>query len=411
MKNVLIIPPFNPYPLVSGGHQAIFNGIAILEGVANVYLIVPLTESQYKRNEHMAIVEVLPFVHVIPFILPSSRHTLKWYIKVFKNKYCKRWMKEEVKQNAEDETSIISDWIGDTWEEEYELVERVIMQYKIDIVQSEMIPNLPIVKVIPANVKSVFVHHELRFVRNELIAQQAAKVSKEDMLQIAEDKKREIDYLNQYDEIVTLSPIDSAKLKEAGVTKPIVTSMAVVREQKKKIEDIAPKKVLTFIGPEFHAPNYEGVMWFLEKVWGALLKKDSQYSLQIIGKWSEETKQRLEAEYPKVHCLGFVDDIAKAMAGSTMVVPILVGSGIRMKILEAAQLRVPVVSTSVGAEGLPLEDGKNIFIADKAEDFVEAILRLQDAKLRKSFVDSISKKILPQYSLTALKENRKGLYA
>lgn len=411
MKNVLIIPPFNPYPLVSGGHQAIFNGIAILEGVANVYLIVPLTESQYKRNEHMAIVEVLPFVHVIPFILPSSRHTLKWYIQVFKNKYCKRWMKAEGQQTAPDEALIIGDWIGDTWEEEYELVEKVIKQYKIDIVQSEMIPNLPMVKVIPANVKSVFVHHELRFVRNELIAQQAAKVSKEDMLQIAEDKKREIDYLNQYDEIVTLSPVDSAKLKEAGVTKPIVTSMAVVREQKEKIEDIAPKKVLTFIGPEFHAPNYEGVMWFLEKVWGALLKKDSQYSLQIIGKWSEETKQRLEAEYPKVHCLGFVDDIAKAMAGSTMVVPILVGSGIRMKILEAAQLRVPVVSTTVGAEGLPLENGKNIFIADNEEDFVKAIVQLQDEKLRKAFVDSISKKILPQYSLTALKENRKGLYA
>lgn len=411
MKNVLIISPFNPYPLVSGGHQAIFNGIAILERVANVYLIVPLTESQYKRNEHNAIIEVLPFVNVIPFILPSSRHTLKWYIKVFKNKYCKRWMKEEVKQNAEDETSIISDWIGDTWEEEYELVERVIKQYKIDIVQSEMIPNLPIVKVIPANVKSVFVHHELRFVRNELIAQQAAKVSKEDMLQIAEDKKREIDYLNQYDEIVTLSPIDSAKLKEAGVTKPIVTSMAVVREQKEKIIDVTPSKLLTFIGPEFHAPNYEGVMWFLEKVWGMLLKKDPDFSLQIIGKWSDETKQRLEAEYKKVHCLGFVDDIAKAMAGSTMIVPILVGSGIRMKILEAAQLRVPVVSTTVGAEGLPLENGKNIFIADKEEDFVKAIVQLQDEKLRKAFVDSISKKILPQYSLTALKENRKGLYA
>ena len=45
MKNILIIPPFNPYPLISGGHQAIFNGIAILKDVANVYVYVETTES------------------------------------------------------------------------------------------------------------------------------------------------------------------------------------------------------------------------------------------------------------------------------------------------------------------------------------------------------------------------------
>lgn len=410
MKNVLIIPPFNPYPLVSGGHQAIFNGISILEGVANVYLIVPVTESQYKRKDHNTISSVLPFVHIIPFILPSSRHTLKWYIRTFKNKYFKRRKQIEKKQTAVESTSIICDWIGDSWEEEYRLVEKAIKQYKIDIVQCEMVPELPLVKVVPKNVKSVFVHHELRFVRNVLIAQQAGKVSNDDLKKIEEDKTREIDYLNQYDEIVTLSPIDTEKLMDAGVTSSIMTSIAVVRELKKTIVDVAPKKTLTFIGPEFHAPNYEGVLWFLDNCWETLRREDPEYSLQIIGKWSEKTKQRLGQNYKEVYCIGFVEDIAKAVVGSTMIVPILVGSGIRMKILEAAQYRVPVVTTTVGAEGLPLLDGRDVLIADSPQAFVESILKLQDTNLRESFVNSIATRILPDYTMEALKKSRMEIY-
>ena len=410
-KNVLIIPPFNPYPLISGGHQAIYNGIAILENIANVYLLVPVTESQYKRNEHRAIVNVLPFVHVTPFILPSSRHTIKWYINTFKNKYCKRWMK--IKDNISPhikQSLIINDLIGDTWEEECQLVKQLIEKYNIDIVQCEMVPKLTISKVIPRNVKAIFVHHELRFVRNNLIAQQAGYITDENKLLLSEDKKREIDYLNQYDEIVTLSHIDTEKLLEAGVKRPIRTSMAVVREQKDYVLDVEAKKVLTFIGPEFHAPNYEGVMWFLNNCWDKLLREDEEFRLQIIGKWSDETKRRLEVEFHNVFCRGYVDDISNALAGTTMIVPILVGSGIRMKILEAAQLKVPVVTTTVGAEGLPLVSERDAYIVDSAKEFVDSILKLQDRELRESFIDNISAKILPLYSMSALEQNRKELY-
>ena len=93
-----------------------------------------------------------------------------------------------------------------------------------------------------------------------------------------------------------------------------------------------------------------------------------------------------------------------------MIVPLKIGSGIRMKILEAAQLEVPVVVTPVGAEGLPVKDGTHAFITDDAETFVDDIFKLQNIELQHELVRNMKEVIEKNYSLAALKENRKALY-
>ena len=112
----------------------------------------------------------------------------------------------------------------------------------------------------------------------------------------------------------------------------------------------------------------------------------------------------------KVQCVGFVDNLAQILSGTTLIVPLNIGSGIRMKVLEAAQLNVPVVTTSVGVEGLPLQNGVHCFIADDANQFVEDILRLQDRQLRLKFVENTRQTITNKYSLQALQESRRLLY-
>ena len=99
-----------------------------------------------------------------------------------------------------------------------------------------------------------------------------------------------------------------------------------------------------------------------------------------------------------------------AIRGTIMIVPLKIGSGIRMKILEAAQLEVPVVATPVGAEGLPVKDDEHAFITDDAETFVDDIFKLQDIALQKSFVCNMKEVIEKNYSMAALKENRSSLY-
>ena len=93
-----------------------------------------------------------------------------------------------------------------------------------------------------------------------------------------------------------------------------------------------------------------------------------------------------------------------------MIVPITIGSGIRMKILEASSLGVPFVSTSVGAEGLPVENGKNCFIADDKEMFVNCILKLQDTTIQEKFIENAHTMILEKFSIKALRENRLDIY-
>lgn len=417
MKKVLIIPPFNPYPLTSGGHQAIYNGIAILEGIADVYVYISSTESEHKRGTDKQLEKALPFVHVLSDIFPVSRHTFRWHCSVLWYKLKRNFHHSQKKEiiNAVDERlmpeTIMSE-IGDIPEHKVQFILKAIKKYDIDIVQVEMMPDIKIVNYLPHNIETIFVQHEIKFVRDGLMIKKMDKLAGGVLELFQRNKREEIELHNMYDKVITLSPADSQKLIEAGVTTPIVTSLAVVNpsvgNDNNKRE---ATKILSFVGPESHYPNYDGIMWFLENCWEKLLEKDSEYTLQIIGLWSATTATELVDKYDnKVKCLGFVNDLADELVGTTMIVPLNIGSGIRMKILEAAQLNVPVVTTTVGCEGLPLSDGENCFITNDANEFVEDIIKIQDSSLRSVFVANMRKLILSKYSLEALKESRVSLY-
>ena len=85
-----------------------------------------------------------------------------------------------------------------------------------------------------------------------------------------------------------------------------------------------------------------------------------------------------------------------------MIVPLFVGSGQRIKIIEAFSRKMPVVSTSIGAEGLIFEDGRSIIIANNVSEFVEAILRLRNTELRKFIANEARKKYDKFYSTEAI---------
>ena len=411
MKNILIIPPFNPYPLISGGHQAIFNGIAILKGVANVYVYVETTESKYKRGEDRLFEQALPFVHVLANIDPSSRHTIKWYWKVLMNKLRGALGIKEAKKQVVNPILGIEP-ICELSDLKVEFILNSIKRYHIDIVQVEMMPDIKLVNYLPKEVETIFVQHEIKFVRDGLLLQTMEHVTEEMQTMYAQNKKEEIELHNKYDHVITLSPIDTQKLIESGVSTPITTSLAIVSSSSNQSSnETSVRKVLSFVGPESHYPNYDGIIWFLDNCWPLLQAKDPEYIFQIIGMWSEQTSTEFAAKYyNKVKCVGFVEDLGETIAGTTMIVPLNIGSGIRMKILEAAQLRVPVVSTTVGAEGLPLKNGEDIIIADTPDDFVEAICRLEDTLLVERLVNNMQQTVLSKFSLQALRDNRRSLY-
>lgn len=412
-QNLLFVLPFLPYPMESGGHQALYNGIAAVKDDFNIFVMYEANDDEHYSNSVEQFLQHIPNAHVIPLL-----HEV--YVETFKEKVVRKSKSLLKKMLGIGKTSVPVDstesacawWKttvtpkDKTW---LELIHQTCLTYHIDIVQIEMPWRVSDVLAVPDGIKKVYVHHELGFVRRELEIEKMGNSVYANVCKTFADMN-EIALLNLYDEVVTLSPVDAQKLKAAGVKVPVCSSFAIIDSSKDIQEDKGNGKRLTFIGPEIHNPNFVGVTWFLENCWAKLKEKCPEMQFDIIGNWFEPRKEEYSAKYKDVHFLGFVDDLYAAIKDSTMIVPITIGSGIRMKILEASSKGVPFVSTSVGAEGIPVSSGENCFIADTPEAFVDCVLKLQDPDLRRQFAMNANKMVREHYSLEALRRNRLEIY-
>jgi len=133
---------------------------------------------------------------------------------------------------------------------------------------------------------------------------------------------------------------------------------------------------IIFSGNLEYAPNIAAVRFFHRNVWPALQSRWPELKWKILGKNPERFRE-LAAKDPSIEITGFVEDAVTVIAQSQVaIVPLLAGSGTRVKILEAWAARTPVVSTSLGAEGLEYRDREHLVLADDAESFTTAVSEL-----------------------------------
>lgn len=139
---------------------------------------------------------------------------------------------------------------------------------------------------------------------------------------------------------------------------------------------------------EYH-PNLSAVRFFAREVWPGLRRRWPQLIWRLVGK-SPGAVGKLVAGDARIQLSGPVEDaVAELARAEVAIVPLLAGSGTRFKILEAWAAALPVVSTSIGAEGLPVRDGEQLLLADSAAAFAEAISRLLTCRdLRKTVGNS-----------------------
>lgn len=151
-----------------------------------------------------------------------------------------------------------------------------------------------------------------------------------------------------------------------GVDLPSYTGIAAERQ----------KKRLIFPGALAYSANYDGVSFFLKEVFPLILQEEPGTSLVITGR-NDGVPWPPFALPDSVHLAGRVEDIRPWIAGSRItVVPLRKGGGTRFKVLESLALGTPVVSTPKGAEGLEVEDGRHLLLAETPQQFTEAVLRL-----------------------------------
>ena len=406
-KKILFIAPVLPYPLTAGGWQALYNGIASVKDDVEVHFIYTDSFRNVKKRKKEKLDNLLEgkviFVrYKRPFF--KSYFGLCCFIRNFFANLFKipKKSKSYLFQIMNEKYIPIS-------QEYIDFINGYINKEKIDIVQFEFLTELSKVLIIPPSVKKIFVHHEIGFVVNDLLLKSVGHTEYRDAV-IELLNIQEIGLLNRCDAVITLSEIDKKKLVDAGVKVPIYSSFAVVNTDKKITNTYESYNTLSFVGPSHHSPNYIGIKWFLENCWEKLLSEDSSYNLKIIGNWSEDKREELSKKYKNIEFLGFVSNLADALNHTIMIVPITVGSGIRMKILEASSLGIPFVSTTIGAEGLPFESGRDCFKADTPESFVKAIVDLKDKSLREKFAQNANAIVKEKYSIEALRKNRLEIY-
>jgi glycosyltransferase involved in cell wall biosynthesis len=278
----------------------------------------------------------------------------------------------------------------------------VVSRFNPDIIQIDFVNLLDAkfwgLKPVPL----VFVHHEIIF---ERLATKAAQNSYSHYLQQFA-KTQEIAFLNSFDGVVVFSDVDKRILSNNGVTTSIVANpfSSVVSAPRRESNNKQLFNRLVFIGPELHYPNYEAVLW-----WANVISKTEAVNgqqLEVIGKWSEKTVTDLRSTC-NIKFLGFVDDLALATKDAILLLPLRTGSGIRTKVLDALALRIPIISTAKGIEGIPLINGVHFLLAETPEDFAQAISRVKSqGEFSRNMVETAYSFFCQHYDAGSLAEQR-----
>lgn len=186
----------------------------------------------------------------------------------------------------------------------------------------------------------------------------------------------ELEHLNDYDGVVCITKNDAEVFRQAGCRKPVVSIPFGVDSGEVPSVEVEPDS-LFHIGAMDWLPNQESIRWMLEEVWPVVHREVPQAKLYLAGR--KMPSQWMNATIEGVSVIGEVPDAMYFIGSKKInVVPLLSGSGIRVKIIEAMSIGKTVITTTVGAQGIDYTDGENILIADTPEQFARQIKRCLD---------------------------------
>jgi glycosyltransferase involved in cell wall biosynthesis len=148
-------------------------------------------------------------------------------------------------------------------------------------------------------------------------------------------------------------------------------------EEKPLIERVPTPRTIIHLGTMFWPPNVEGTLWFAQEVWPRVVAQVPEATFTVVGKDPPAAIRNVQFAISNVEVTGYLADPTPYLRQTAIfIVPLRSGGGMRVKILDAWCWGVPIVSTTIGAEGIAVRDGDNILIADTAEAFAQAVIRL-----------------------------------
>lgn len=259
-----------------------------------------------------------------------------------------------------------------------------LQTYSFDLIELEssyLIPYTPIIRQYsqaPIVVRLQNAEHVIW----QRLADEERFLPKRLYLQLLAQRMKQFELtLHQHcDAMLPVSPVDEAFFRDvANADKPLFLLPFTLNTLLYPCH-IAPTDnefpSLFFLGALDWAANVQGLFWLLDGAWQTLHQQHPELRFYIAGrKMTSHIQQRLVV-YPNVVAVGEVPDAAQFMLSKgIMLVPLLAGSGMRVKIVEGMAVGKPIVATSIAAEGINYTDNENILIADTIEDHIAAINR------------------------------------
>lgn len=220
-------------------------------------------------------------------------------------------------------------------------------------------------------------------------------------------------HMIRYDLNVCVSELDKESLVKCNPSVPIEVIENGVDCSHYRREHIGGNmEQLVFMGSLDWYPNRDAMLFFCMEVWPILSAKHGALTLTIIGKNCPPKLAKLVAKCDRITLAGYLEDVRPVLKGASIFIcPIRDGGGTRLKLLSAMAYGIPIVSTSIGCEGLEVEHEKHLLIADAPEEFCVQVGRLlKQPELRRALSENAFSLVQQKYSYDVIGKKITTLY-
>jgi O-antigen biosynthesis protein len=220
--------------------------------------------------------------------------------------------------------------------------------------------------------KILYVGHDLHYLREQ---RRAVTEKNRGLARYARRlKAKELSLMKKSDLTLLFSDFERQVVaeEEPGIA---VEVMPWIQDTHEVEREFSERRDIFFLGSFGHKPNVDGLLWFVEEIWPIVRSRLPGVRLIVAG--SGATEEVLALAGPDILVKGYVHDTRPYYQGSKVfIAPLRYGAGVKGKVVEAMSHGLPVVTTSVGVEGLSLKDGETVFVTDSPDEFAERVFRL-----------------------------------
>ncbi len=383
-----MITPYLPFPLVSGGQIRTYNLLKNLKDQHDITLISFIREDSEKEY----IPELKKFcrgIYTFKKLKPFSPTNI---LKAGFTSYPALMTMYLSNQVQETISSILK-------KEKFDLIHAETF-YVMSNIPEITIPRLLVEQTIEYKVYQSFVSSIKFWPLKKLLAIDVKKI-----------KKWEKHYWRVADKVVTMSEADKETMHNEipKLNIDVVPNGVDTEKFFRIVKEMSPKKTVLFVGNFKWIQNKEAVIFLRDKVWPLIKEKCPQANLWIVGKNPSSEILQMQSDNVQVE---EIDDIKLAFAASdVLLAPMLSGGGTRYKILEAMASGTPVVSTSLGVEGLNVAHEKHAFIGETPEELAELTAKiLKDKNYGDKVVNNAKKIIEEKYNWRRIAAKLNDIY-